>query len=165
MTVFASFISPLGLQAPRLEHNFLFNIHTAVILSPCKCNNVFLRTKANSHRNDAISRNLSTKSSMYKKISWPNFQRWYFGNFNIYWIKILKTNRSSNCLGVFAHVFFSLFRSTTDMWLYRAYSGNLYHGGEVAADLPGFTQVTCCLNNKINHEPRGPNWKYVILIF
>ena len=27
------------------------------------------------------------------------------------------------------------------MWLYRAYSGNLYHGGEVAADLPGFTQV------------------------
>ncbi|XP_048738015.2 probable E3 ubiquitin-protein ligase HERC1 isoform X3 [Ostrea edulis] len=31
-------------------------------------------------------------------------------------------------------------RTTTDMWLYRAYSGNLYHGGEQAMALNGFTQ-------------------------
>ena len=31
-------------------------------------------------------------------------------------------------------------RTTTDMWLYRAYSGNLYHGGEVQSNLPEFTQ-------------------------
>nr|QHB15577.1 putative E3 ubiquitin-protein ligase HERC1 [Bemisia tabaci] len=31
-------------------------------------------------------------------------------------------------------------RTTTDMWLYRAYSGHLYHGGELAFTLPSFTQ-------------------------
>ena len=34
------------------------------------------------------------------------------------------------------------------MWLYRAYSGSLYHGGEVQANLPSFTQgdiITCQL--------------------
>ena len=30
-------------------------------------------------------------------------------------------------------------RTTSDMWLYRAYSGNLYHGGEVQSNLPEFT--------------------------
>ncbi|XP_047741202.1 probable E3 ubiquitin-protein ligase HERC1 [Hyalella azteca] len=31
-------------------------------------------------------------------------------------------------------------RTTSDMWLYRAYSGNLYHNGELSRTLPGFTQ-------------------------
>ena len=40
-------------------------------------------------------------------------------------------------------------RSSTDMWLYRAYSGNLYHGGEMTLTLSGFTQsdsITCVLD-------------------
>ena len=40
-------------------------------------------------------------------------------------------------------------RTTGDMWLYRAYSGNLYHNGEQALTLPGFTQgdyITCVLD-------------------
>ncbi|XP_068190129.1 probable E3 ubiquitin-protein ligase HERC1 isoform X2 [Antennarius striatus] len=39
--------------------------------------------------------------------------------------------------------------TTTDMWLYRAYSGNLYHGGELVRTLPPFTQgdtITCVLD-------------------
>lgn len=39
--------------------------------------------------------------------------------------------------------------TTTDMWLYRAYSGNLYHGGELVRTLPSFTQgdtITCILD-------------------
>lgn len=39
--------------------------------------------------------------------------------------------------------------TTTDMWLYRAYSGNLYHGGELVRSLPSFTQgdtITCILD-------------------
>lgn len=39
--------------------------------------------------------------------------------------------------------------TTTDMWLYRAYSGNLYHGGELIRTLPSFTQgdtITCVLD-------------------
>lgn len=31
-------------------------------------------------------------------------------------------------------------RTSSDMWLYRAYSGNLYHNGEHSQILPGFTQ-------------------------
>lgn len=31
-------------------------------------------------------------------------------------------------------------RTTKDMWLYRAYSGHLYHGGEMRESLPDFTQ-------------------------
>lgn len=40
-------------------------------------------------------------------------------------------------------------RTTTDMWLYRAYSGSLYHGGELGRVLPSFTQgdtITCILD-------------------
>ena len=40
-------------------------------------------------------------------------------------------------------------RTTTDMWLYRAYSGSLYHGGELGRALPSFTQgdtITCILD-------------------
>ncbi|XP_038130884.1 probable E3 ubiquitin-protein ligase HERC1 isoform X2 [Cyprinodon tularosa] len=39
--------------------------------------------------------------------------------------------------------------TTTDMWLYRAYSGNLYHGGELVRTLPSFSQgdtITCILD-------------------
>lgn len=35
------------------------------------------------------------------------------------------------------------------MWLYRAYSGNLYHDGETSLTLSGFTQgdsITCVLD-------------------
>lgn len=31
-------------------------------------------------------------------------------------------------------------RTTGDMWLYRAYSGNVYHSGEQSTMLPSFTQ-------------------------
>ncbi|XP_021933596.1 probable E3 ubiquitin-protein ligase HERC1 isoform X3 [Zootermopsis nevadensis] len=56
---------------------------------------------------------------------------------------IVKENKGNEgtCVGVtrfpikdFSH------RSTTDMWLYRAYSGNLYHNGELPLCLPSFTQ-------------------------
>ncbi|KAJ7986812.1 hypothetical protein DPEC_G00332260 [Dallia pectoralis] len=56
-------------------------------------------------------------------------------------------------------------RTTTDMWLYRAYSGSLYHGGELGRALPSFTQgdtITCILDMeartisfaKNNKEPK-----------
>ncbi|RUS68742.1 hypothetical protein EGW08_023496, partial [Elysia chlorotica] len=56
---------------------------------------------------------------------------------------IVRENRGNEgtCVGVskwpvrdYAH------RSTGDMWLYRAYSGNLYHNGETSSTLSGFTQ-------------------------
>ncbi|CDQ98182.1 unnamed protein product [Oncorhynchus mykiss] len=51
------------------------------------------------------------------------------------------------------------------MWLYRAYSGSLYHGGELGRALPSFTQgdtITCILDMeartisfaKNNKEPK-----------
>lgn len=58
-------------------------------------------------------------------------------------ILIVKENKGNEgtCVGVskwpvrdYTH------RTTTDMWLYRAYSGNLYHGGEQTMALNGFTQ-------------------------
>ncbi|KAI7795921.1 putative E3 ubiquitin-protein ligase HERC1-like [Triplophysa rosa] len=56
-------------------------------------------------------------------------------------------------------------RTTTDMWLYRAYSGSLYHSGELGRALPSFTQgdtITCILDMeartisfaKNNREPK-----------
>ena len=56
---------------------------------------------------------------------------------------IVKENRGNEgtCVGVsklpvkdYSH------RTTSDMWLYRAYSGSLYHSGELNVSLPGFTQ-------------------------
>ncbi|CAL4122959.1 unnamed protein product, partial [Meganyctiphanes norvegica] len=56
---------------------------------------------------------------------------------------IVKENRGNEgtCVGVskypvrdYSH------RTSSDMWLYRAYSGNLYHNGELSISLPGFTQ-------------------------
>ncbi|KAJ8402341.1 hypothetical protein AAFF_G00368300 [Aldrovandia affinis] len=56
-------------------------------------------------------------------------------------------------------------RTTADMWLYRAYSGSLYHSGELGRALPSFTQgdtITCVLDMeartisfaKNNKEPK-----------
>lgn len=65
---------------------------------------------------------------------------------------IVKENRGNEgtCVGVsrwpvkdYSH------RTTGDMWLYRAYSGNLYHNGEQSLTLPGFTQgdyINCVLD-------------------
>ncbi|KAM3626014.1 uncharacterized protein V6R79_021387 [Siganus canaliculatus] len=65
---------------------------------------------------------------------------------------IVKENRGNEgtCVGVsrwpvhdFNH------RTTSDMWLYRAYSGNLYHNGEQMLTLSSFTQgdfITCVLD-------------------
>ncbi|KAK3583560.1 hypothetical protein CHS0354_026149 [Potamilus streckersoni] len=56
---------------------------------------------------------------------------------------IVKENKSNEgtCIGVskwpirdYGH------RTTSDMWLYRAYSGNLYHNGEQSLIMPGYTQ-------------------------
>ncbi|XP_046401290.1 probable E3 ubiquitin-protein ligase HERC1 isoform X2 [Ischnura elegans] len=56
---------------------------------------------------------------------------------------IVKENKGNEgtCVGVtqypikdYSH------RTTSDMWLYRAYSGNLYHNGESPLALPSFTQ-------------------------
>lgn len=63
--------------------------------------------------------------------------------FFVWQILIVKENKGNEgtCVGVskwpirdYTH------RTTTDMWLYRAYSGNLYHGGEQTMALNGFTQ-------------------------
>ena len=65
---------------------------------------------------------------------------------------MVKENKGNEgtCVGVskwpvrdFSH------RTTSDMWLYRAYSGNLYHNGEQSLALPGYTQgdyVNCVLD-------------------
>ena len=67
-------------------------------------------------------------------------------------LKLVKENRGNEgtCVGVsrwpvrdYSH------RTTTDMWLYRAYSGNLYHAGEQPTVLAGFTEgdtITCVLD-------------------
>ncbi|XP_041666433.1 probable E3 ubiquitin-protein ligase HERC1 isoform X2 [Cheilinus undulatus] len=65
---------------------------------------------------------------------------------------ITKENRGNEgtCLGVSRWpVRDHNHHTTTDMWLYRAYSGNLYHGGELVRTLPSFTQgdtITCILD-------------------
>lgn len=75
----------------------------------------------------------------------------------------MKENKGNEgtCVGVsrypvrdFSH------RTTSDMWLYRAYSGNLYHNGEHTLTLPGFTQgdyVTCVLDMEARTVSFGKN--------
>lgn len=86
---------------------------------------------------------------------------------------IVKENRGNEgtCVGVsrwpvhdFNH------RTTSDMWLYRAYSGNLYHNGEQTLTLSSFTQgdfITCVLdmeartvsfskNGEVRHFDQSP---------
>ncbi|XP_070543560.1 probable E3 ubiquitin-protein ligase HERC1 isoform X2 [Ptychodera flava] len=76
---------------------------------------------------------------------------------------IVKENKGNEgtCVGVskspvrdFSH------RTTSDMWLYRAYSGNLYHNGEHSLTLPGFTQgdyITCVLDMEARTISFGKN--------
>ncbi|XP_051890412.1 LOW QUALITY PROTEIN: probable E3 ubiquitin-protein ligase HERC1 [Pristis pectinata] len=51
-------------------------------------------------------------------------------------------------------------RTTSDMWLYRAYSGNLYHNGEQGCTLPSYTQgdcITCVLDVEARTISFGKN--------
>ena len=65
---------------------------------------------------------------------------------------IAKENRGNEgtCVGVARYpIHDDSYRSSSDMWLYRAYSGNLYHNGEQSLTLSGFTQgdyITCVLD-------------------
>lgn len=76
---------------------------------------------------------------------------------------IVKENRGNEgtCVGVsrwpvhdFNH------RTTSDMWLYRAYSGNLYHNGEQTLTLSSFTQgdfISCVLDMEARTISFGKN--------
>lgn len=76
---------------------------------------------------------------------------------------IVKENRGNEgtCVGVsrwpvhdFNH------RTTADMWLYRAYSGNLYHNGEQTLTLSSYTQgdyITCVLDMEARTVSFGKN--------
>ncbi|KAG8440199.1 hypothetical protein GDO86_006116 [Hymenochirus boettgeri] len=84
---------------------------------------------------------------------------------------IVKENRGNEgtCVGVsrwpvhdFSH------RTTSDMWLYRAYSGNLYHNGEQTLTLPSFTQgdfITCVLDMEARTVSFGKNGEEPKLAF
>ncbi|CAG5849679.1 unnamed protein product [Menidia menidia] len=84
---------------------------------------------------------------------------------------IVKENRGNEgtCVGVsrwpvhdFNH------RTTSDMWLYRAYSGNLYHNGEQTLALSSFTQgdsVTCVLDMEARTICFGKNGEEPKLAF
>lgn len=91
--------------------------------------------------------------------------RWSFLQFYID-----KENRGNEgtCVGV-AHypVQDDNHRSTTDMWLYRAYSGNLYHGGEMSLTLSGFTQsdsITCVLDMDAKTLAFGKNGEVTVVV-
>ncbi|KAJ7425197.1 hypothetical protein WISP_24460 [Willisornis vidua] len=84
---------------------------------------------------------------------------------------IVKENRGNEgtCVGVsrwpvhdFNH------RTTSDMWLYRAYSGNLYHNGEQNLTLSSFTQgdfITCVLDMEARTISFGKNGEEPKLAF
>ncbi|XP_029281086.1 probable E3 ubiquitin-protein ligase HERC1 [Cottoperca gobio] len=84
---------------------------------------------------------------------------------------IVKENRGNEgtCVGVsrwpvhdFNH------RTTSDMWLYRAYSGNLYHNGEQTLTLGSFTQgdfITCVLDMEARTISFGKNGEEPKLAF
>lgn len=59
-------------------------------------------------------------------------------------------------------------RTTTDMWLYRAYSGNLYHNGEQSVTLPGYSQgdyITVLLDMDARTLSFGKNGEKLKLAF
>uniref|UniRef100_T1HDJ6 Uncharacterized protein n=1 Tax=Rhodnius prolixus TaxID=13249 RepID=T1HDJ6_RHOPR len=59
-------------------------------------------------------------------------------------------------------------RTTKDMWLYRAYSGNLYHGGELRLCLPSFTQgdvITAVLDSDARTLSLGKNGDEPTIVF
>ncbi|XP_045564463.1 probable E3 ubiquitin-protein ligase HERC1 isoform X7 [Salmo salar] len=84
---------------------------------------------------------------------------------------IVKENRGNEgtCVGVsrwpvhdFNH------RTTSDMWLYRAYSGNLYHNGEQTLTLSSFTQgdyITCVMDMEARTISFGKNGEEPKLAF
>ncbi|XP_071541149.1 LOW QUALITY PROTEIN: probable E3 ubiquitin-protein ligase HERC1 [Panulirus ornatus] len=84
---------------------------------------------------------------------------------------IVKENRGNEgtCVGVskypvrdYSH------RTSLDMWLYRAYSGNLYHNGELSVSLPGFTQgdyITVVLDMEARTLSFGKNGEEPRLAF
>ncbi|CAH1255597.1 HERC1 [Branchiostoma lanceolatum] len=84
---------------------------------------------------------------------------------------IIKENRGNEgtCVGVskfpvqdFSH------RTTADMWLYRAYSGNMYHNGEQSLALPSFTQgdyITVVLDMEARTVSFGKNGEEPRLAF
>ncbi|XP_042891775.1 probable E3 ubiquitin-protein ligase HERC1 isoform X3 [Penaeus japonicus] len=84
---------------------------------------------------------------------------------------IVKENRGNEgtCVGVskypvrdYSH------RTSSDMWLYRAYSGNLYHNGELSISLPGFTQgdyITVVLDMEARTLSFGKNGEEPRLAF
>lgn len=84
---------------------------------------------------------------------------------------IVKENRGNEgtCVGVsrwpvhdFNH------RTTADMWLYRAYSGNLYHNGEQTLTLSSYTQgdyITCVLDMEARTVSFGKNGEEPKLAF
>lgn len=58
-------------------------------------------------------------------------------------------------------------RTTVDMWLYRAYSGNLYHGGEQTTTLPSYTQgdvITCVLDMDSHTLSFGKNGEVCVIL-
>ena len=58
--------------------------------------------------------------------------------------------------------------TTSDMWLYRAYSGNLYHNGEMDLTLPGYTQgdyITVVLDMEARTLSFGKNGEEPRLAF
>lgn len=84
---------------------------------------------------------------------------------------IVKENRGNEgtCVGVskypvrdYSH------RTSSDMWLYRAYSGNLYHNGELSISLPSFTQgdyITVVLDMEARTLSFGKNGEEPRLAF
>lgn len=90
--------------------------------------------------------------------------------FILFQFYIVKENRGNEgtCVGVsrwpvhdFNH------RTTSDMWLYRAYSGNLYHNGEQTLTLSSFTQgdfITCVLDMEARTISFGKNGEVLKLI-
>uniref|UniRef100_A0A0L8HTX3 HECT-type E3 ubiquitin transferase n=1 Tax=Octopus bimaculoides TaxID=37653 RepID=A0A0L8HTX3_OCTBM len=58
--------------------------------------------------------------------------------------------------------------TTTDMWLYRAYSGNVYHNGEQSVTLPGYSQgdyITVLLDMDARTLSFGKNGEKLKLAF
>lgn len=91
---------------------------------------------------------------------------WYY--IQVLIVKECKNNEGT-CVGVsrwpvsdYTH------RNSSDMWLYRAYSGNLYHGGEATQTLPPFTQgdyITVLLDMDARTLSFGKNgevwWQFI----
>lgn len=84
---------------------------------------------------------------------------------------IVKENRGNEgtCIGVCRWpIKDPSHRSTDDMWLYRAYSGNLYHRGELPSTLPSYTQgdyITVILDCDNKTLSFGKNGEEPVLAF